>query len=387
MQKKICLLMVFMLTLVMVGCGSKETEPASSAAGTYLDMAQDFINKGDYESAINVLQKGYDTTGDEALNKAMQEAIAAQVGVAGVSEGPTGDFDYHDYLGLWANPDISNEGGYVLYYAEDISGATSIQITHYFSSSTGISAMMWHEMESTDFDGNKASFAYEDDWGSTGNITLHFDSSKIICDIVGDSDWGENGGLVGGSLRNYELISMPDVYDIIDTSAYEWSDWDYSDYSDGAVYDNSKASGILASLGMTEQEFRDTCEPLDGTKFPKKGGLCVFTSDVLDYPSNYIGHRYVPAYTGLDKSEYCIDHLKISGKAVSADGYTIYMTSSSYVSDGAQYHYLIFDYRDDIYSPTLSEGNLITPYMIFEGIQTINGTDWMKFDLICCDKP
>lgn len=51
MQQKTCLLLVTALTLLLVGCGSEEAKPMTSATSTYLDMAQDFIEKGDYESA------------------------------------------------------------------------------------------------------------------------------------------------------------------------------------------------------------------------------------------------------------------------------------------------------------------------------------------------
>ena len=48
-------------------------------AKTYLDLAEDFIDKEDYDSAVEILQKGLDATGDKDISKKLEQVLLDQV--------------------------------------------------------------------------------------------------------------------------------------------------------------------------------------------------------------------------------------------------------------------------------------------------------------------
>ena len=70
-------------------------------------------------------------------------------------------------------------------------------------------------------------------------------------------------------------------------------------------------------------------------------------------------------------------------KGLSSDGYTIYYY---YPMFNFENYIILFDMRDDINSPTIKQGDSIYAYMIFEGVQTLDGIDYACFDLISVDK-
>lgn len=72
--KTICLLLVF---LMMVSCGTKEDNKLS-IPDMYKASAQKFIDEGDYQSAIDVLEEGIAATQDEGLTTFLKEVKATQ---------------------------------------------------------------------------------------------------------------------------------------------------------------------------------------------------------------------------------------------------------------------------------------------------------------------
>ena len=139
--------------------------------------------------------------------------------------------------------------------------------------------------------------------------------------------------------------------------------------------DTSTASGILASMGMTEEQFRAYCQPL---KRDIASSTSTIICDLRDYPANYVGECYRFVTTSGNQLG-----IEISTKGQSSDGYITYI---SIPNEDWQGYILLFDMRDDTYSPTISIGDEIYPYMIFTGVQTINGIDFVCFWLISVDK-
>lgn len=139
---------------------------------------------------------------------------------------------------------------------------------------------------------------------------------------------------------------------------------DYEPQPDG--YDLSHASGILASLGRSEEDFRSYCRVLN-TKYTENVGPT--PNELREYPSNYIGEWFTTNKTFF-----------VEEKFTTSDGYLAYANNVY----GQQI--ILFDYRDDPYAPTIAEKNTIWPYAIFEGVQTVNGDDYLCFTLISVDK-
>lgn len=76
-RRLLALILVLCLMLSMFsGCGKKEE---NTVAKTYLDLAEDFINEKDYDSAVEILQQGLDATGDKDVAEMLEKAILLQV--------------------------------------------------------------------------------------------------------------------------------------------------------------------------------------------------------------------------------------------------------------------------------------------------------------------
>lgn len=134
----------------------------------------------------------------------------------------------------------------------------------------------------------------------------------------------------------------------------------------GEYYDLSRASGILSSLGMTEEEFRSNCRVLN---IKYQDGVEPTPNDLREYPSNYANEWFTTnrAFWVQEKFE-------------TSDGYI------AYAHNAAQQRIILFDYRDDPYAPTIGENCNIWPYAIFEGVQTVGGDDYICFSLISVEK-
>lgn len=75
-----------------------------------------------------------------------------------------------------------------------------------------------------------------------------------------------------------------------------------------------------------------------------------------------------------------MNYIDVDIKGETTDGYVYY--ENQFLGENL----ILYDLRDDVYSPTISEEDDIIPYMIFVGIQTANGTDYLCFDMISVDK-
>lgn len=209
---------------------------------------------------------------------------------------------------------------------------------------------------------NKVSFSFENDgWGHSGNVTLVFLEDSIMFAVENveytDSSYPETWGLYENTGT---LISRPTLYiDYFDSQ--ENYDYEYSEEQE-AVYDTSKASRILASLGLTEQEFKDSCTLIG--LYSKD----IQYADLVKHPNDYIGgFFYDKAY---NVSSYILE---------SNDGYRVYELESYSLNA------LVYDLRDDDHDPTIT-GGFVGMYMIFMGTTRLNGYDRAAFKLIAIDE-
>lgn len=298
------------------------------------------------------------------------------------------DTTYKQYSGTWAQEEIGwlNGGvildlsveedtlrvGYMEITAAPISDVAEIDI------SISISEIQDGRMEAT----------FENDgWGNAGTMRITFDDDQILCKIsdvhyVGE-DWAALWGVTettvvlvkmnhAHSLIEYDL---EDYYEIFpDENPDNWDNNDSEPTKPAPAGNTSKASGILANLGMTEDDFRVACAPLQIIWYMGSTPAYRMDSEMLnticDYPEQYSGNYFSFPY------------FEVEQKGVSADGFLCYYRT---LQNGPPI--LIFDYRDNVYSPTISEGDRISAYVIFDGIQLNGlGQDILCFRLISCDK-
>lgn len=346
---------------ILTGCGKE----ASLSADTYKTMAQDFLDQGKQDEAIAVLETGIKETGDAQLISLLAELNGVEV-----PEKSDSDSEYSKYVGIWAEKGLDWDYGGVIVEIALSGNDMDIKLQMTGSAPTSRVAEIYKTISTDEIVNDAVRFEFEDDgWGNKGTIELKFNHSNVHYEISNVEYVGDEGLAIWGiseAANNLEL--NPSAYELLE---YTMDDYDekYSDMpSDPSPdtvpnYDTSNntsnASGILASLGTSEAAFKANCTPLEDMPF---------IDDMMLYPSNYMNSWF-----------YSYETFYI--KDVSADGYQLYATKSSLKNP-----ILVYDLRDDVYSPTITTGTQYNLYMIFRGIQTDTfGDDYLTFHLISAE--
>lgn len=398
-------LCIIVFAFLLSGCGKKEE--VKTVASTYINLAQDFLEDEDYDSAVNILQKGLDVTGDDDIATLLQEAILLQMesqeNTNEVIEAenqepvdqpePDNTFDPTPYLGLWAEADIGWQyGGMTLELSLD-NGALVLYMQYIQSAPSSRVAEVYATLPLEECYGNTFWIDVGDDgWGNTATIeaTLYEDCITVnVSNVTTKEGYSPMWGLYDGFFTLYRndlayeaLFYTPEMY--AEMSGNNARPDTYESEEPQVTYDTSTASGILESLGMTEDEFRANCSPLSHRSSSSK---MVTTRDLREYPSAYIGQLFFLSsdyFFNKETGYFDPYNIEVSYKGTSSDGYTTYTVVPT--DSRFEEHLLFFDMRDDIYAPTVSQGDYIYPYMIYIGVQTLSGTDYVCFQLISLDK-
>lgn len=327
-------------------------------------------------------------------------------------------FDIASYNGTWATDDIGWVYGGLVLDISVLENDVLFDLTNYGPAPFSRTAFASADVLPSEITENSITFHFDEDgWGNSGTVVLTFLENQVcvaVQNLTADPNamWGFYEG-------EYYLSPNSTAYD---TLYYEMDDY-YAMFPEFApqpeptpTYDTSKASGILASKGMTEQEFKDSCIPLNTGSIDKKTtAYYIDCEELLRYPNNYVGqhfvictnlHDYLPCKYCSGIQESCIisgsdgaqnkyddngqhwvyqsdlntlipKSFSFYNEGLSSDGYPLY---SLYVRNPYCY---IFDMRDDIYSPNVATDARVTPYLIFLGL-TNDRTD-LRFAMISCD--
>jgi hypothetical protein len=385
-KKIIAVILVFLqITLIATGCGSTNAE-----ADTYISMAQEFIDKGDYESALKILQQGFEATEDSQIAVLMAKLTSATESTTN-TEKPTvsteftqptqstvpneDTFDLSPFAGIWSEEGFGWLYGGMMLEISPQNEHFSITIYYYQGAPTSRRADVCIEITDSDIIDGTFSASFEDSWCNTGTMTIQFESDRIVCQITNmnnseDAMWGMSDGW-------FSLYPNQNAFESLNYTMEEYYA-EFPEYDSGnqePTYTTSKASDILAGMGISEEDFRLHCQPL---KRDIASNDSLIINDLRDYPAMYTNELF----TFVDTLNKPLS-VRVSAKGVSSDGYTTYII---YPNQEWQGNILLFDMRDDIYYPTISIGDHIYPYMIYTGIQTINGYDYVCFLLISVDK-
>lgn len=323
---------------------------------------------------------------------------------------------FEEYVGTWSESNISFENGGVIL---DVSIDDKVMILDFSCISPGpdsYTAEMTKNIVISDIKDNVATINYKDDgWGNSGTVEVVFSENYILLDfknIIYDdmANWGFDE-------NTYKLEKNEQAHSIITQGSNDYYENNTS-VETTPTYDMSKASGILASLGMTEQEFRNSCQALNHSKYnyhlsEKTTVPYVEIIDLQRNPNAYIGQHFVFAQNpyeelpcqychGEDLSKMPKDSCSHDGK-LHDDGLYYYKQkninklvpyelngsdrfTNAYgdsVISGASYDiFLVYDLRDDIYSPTITKDSSVVAYMTFDGITSSN---MLQFSMISCD--
>lgn len=318
----------------------------------------------------------------------LTESTNATVETLSTEPSATSELNISSYVGTWSEDGLSWEtGGFLL----DLSAENGI-LTAYLLLTGDAPSSKLAEVEEvfalSSIDNSKISANFENDnWGNSGTMTLEFLDKKILCTLSNVTYTGEGDFAMWGLYDcEVELVRNNNAHDDL---SYTMDDY-YELYpeekpTEQPVYDTSKASGILASKGMTEQEFRNSCQPLS---LSGSDNEILTMTNLREYPSSYTGQFFYisgDSYNNNNDSSgtyYNPKSIEIDYKGTDSD-VIYYMIYPEY-----DWHedVIIYDLRDDVYSPTITPGDYICPYLIFGGVATSNGTDYVCFFLISVDK-
>ncbi len=281
--------------------------------------------------------------------------------------------DLSAYDGIWAEEDLNYEnGGFIMTVTTDDDVATLF--CEYADEDSGTtSGGVSKEITSKDIQKNVVTIEdAEDDWGNVVDMNITFNEDTIVCEVTGIKDGDAIPVFYKGT---YTLVRNEDALQILSETPWEEAmGVKADDYSEEPVYDTSKASGILASLGMTEEQFKASCIPMQ--KKEEAPNATIWWNDteklnsMLDYPADYM-------------NGFCyFARVDVEDKSMSTDGYPCYTQYGSSVPNMRFY-----DFRDKVNYPTISNGDNIATYAIYRGIQTTDGgNDYLCFHLISVEK-
>ncbi|MGN0679699.1 MAG: hypothetical protein ACI4JS_08565 [Oscillospiraceae bacterium] len=353
-------------------------------------------------------------------------------------------------------------GGYILTITENKTNASAVfEFKRFSHAPLDQIAIISAEVSLTEISNNTVEIAFDDDgFKHSGILKLILTQDEILFSVK-DTEWeytdpyewgfaNETGSLIKNSealkameYTKEELKSFYGYPDDYDNSSDYSSTTSYPEYTPPA-YDTSKASGILAQSGITEEEFKNICEPLGdsvwrygnrdlstpkpflthhlacGMKYYEehpedtavKDAITKWNDIVIDYQSGsnkYKEEHYHPykKYGNLDT--YLMDtvYCKKGASIIKNNTVDIFKDMQEYPNKYLGKPYVLLNYshdlcteyfaalteitltdlRDDIHNPNIIPGNHYNFYVIFNGTYTkYSGEIGLNFSILAMQK-
>lgn len=418
----IAIILILSLFVTITGC---QNDNDSSKTKEYIISAQKHLDQGDYASAIEILKKGYRRTKDPDIAVMLAEVQDEYDIVDSTSKEATNEpIQLDDYVGGWTESGYTPGNGLTLTVRKSQNDVYEIYVS-YTMGETGRIADVCISCK-LNKETNTVSESYDNDgWGNTGDITLIFENKKIQLDhTVTSRDAYSRCSIPEGTFTFEE--HYPDGLPEIDLPAPEYSPTYEPSTSPQPSYDLSKASGILANSGLTEQQFRDMCVPLCdnytygikeldtlaiqvGRQYhaenPGDKMLALHTERYLENPDNY------PDYSSLEECLNSLVYIHKGRSILTSDSYDyiklLQENPSQYIgqpfvlysftidSAGGDVYTdnyflnteaVLYDRRDDVHSPNILNRERYIFYVIFEGTYQTGNNIGLYFSLLSLDK-
>lgn len=254
-MKKYLVILLFVLMLFSFAACTNDTNGNQNSGintfvETYKTKANEYIEKGDTESAIEVLEEGVANTNDEGLKKLLEElkndstgttsseskeevpvttsevvttskseetntepikeeATTESTSVSSDSQSPIVEsnepepFYFSRYIGQWTETeDVSTTGGMYLFVGFDGGEYVSFNMTLIQSGGRRVAETNYKVLRETleKITDNTITNTFTDSFGNTGVASIEFLDNKIICTIsnleepYGGADWGIYNG-------------------------------------------------------------------------------------------------------------------------------------------------------------------------------------------------
>lgn len=463
--KNISALIVIILTINLLCSCSTKTD--TSSADTYLSMAEDFVAQGNHSAAIDILQKGFSETKDERIAVMIAEitsgasstdqsasttpnssktdststpttpTIAENTSITKATTSATDTPASHSYAGTFAEQNIGWQDGGMIADIQLIENTIVITLSYTQGAPASRIAEVKIAKPLSEIKNDILVGTFEDDgWGNKGTVEFKFiEADAIQCKL---------SGIVSGSAAMWGFYE--DQFTLYrNSNAHSSMSYTMEDYyaihpeerpTTAPTYDTSKASGILAQAGLTEQDFRNICTYINSkyydnneyvyaagrqyyTEHPEENTLLDnYTEDWVSYQSLGTNSPHYDQYTKYDlqNSNSLDDYLnrKIYGpKGASILGKQseeYFKAMQEYPADYVNKPFLlkdfrvesiydytyslnnyvlydtivrIVDYRDDVNYPSILNKTYYDMYVIFLGTQ---GSDTLVFALISVEK-
>jgi len=154
----------------------------------------------------------------------------------------------------------------------------------------------------------------------------------------------------------------------------------------GCFGGKTTSSDILDDLDLKMSQFKDQCQrisylsPITVKDSTASMGFRMMKNDLL--------YRKLLQNPAEYENLFCYDtDLFIESKGKTNDDYVTYLVRSRYDKVARWGYHILIDMRDDVQKPNFAPGMAIQPYMIFKGIQNINGDDYLYFHMIDAERP
>ena len=201
--------LLFSVLFIFTLCACSSENEMSELEKQYYDYAQECIEKGDTQAAIDSLEEGITNTGSEELQKLLDE----------IKGGATSDENAENAFSKYAGDWIVPNGGMPLMETEltmnikvnDDKMILFISYTRpadYFSDITESVAKLQKEIKLSDIKGDTLSLLYTDDaCGNSGKLILTFTDEYIFCESdYYTQDYWFWGFLFEGGICKFERI-------------------------------------------------------------------------------------------------------------------------------------------------------------------------------------
>ena len=193
----------------------------------------------------------------------------------GLAENEQSNMAYKEFVGTWAEEATYWSCGGMILDVAVVDNSIILDYKYYSPAPESYIASFSKTIPIVDIVDNRITISYEDDgWSHSGKVMIEFSEDAIKCLFYGIDFEGADWGVWGFDSGEFVLNRNDQIYENMQytqedyDSLYNSDDYDDSepDLNPEPTYDTSKASGILAQAGLTEQEFRNICTYI-GSKY------------------------------------------------------------------------------------------------------------------------
>lgn len=180
---------------------STEAPTENPDVQTYLDIAQDYIDEGNLDMAITILEDGLNKCGENEKLSGLLAEVQAEKAALTPTEPPKPANPYLAYAGSWGTTGFSWYSGGTCLDLSFTDNSVSVELNCVQSSPANRIATAKSQVPLSEIRDGKLLITYDDDgWGNSGSYTIYLtDTSTVVCEIREvysnrSASWGMGAG-------------------------------------------------------------------------------------------------------------------------------------------------------------------------------------------------